>query len=77
MDEFLKERYELAIQRIKEIEKETITEGAIFDYFGSVAHFLMDIDEYYAFVKNGEINKASLEELQEYHQRLWLFLRFL
>ncbi len=71
MDVFLLERYELAVQRIREIEKETLIEGAIFEYFSSVARFLMDIDGYYTFVKEGEIDKASLEELQEWNQRLY------
>jgi hypothetical protein len=71
MDVFLTERYELAVQRIQEIEKEELLEGAILKYFGSVAHFLMDIDGYYTFVKNGNIDKASLEELQQWNLRLY------
>lgn len=71
MDVFLTERYELAVQRIQEIEKEELLEGAILKYFGSVARFLMDIDGYYTFVKNGNIDKASLEELQQWNLRLY------
>ena len=71
MEEFLNERYELAVQRIREIEKEDLIEGAIFRYFGSVARFLMSIDVYYEWVKSGEVARASLEELQEWNLRLY------
>ncbi|MBP3351755.1 MAG: aminopeptidase [Lachnospiraceae bacterium] len=71
MDEFLTERYELAVQRIREIEKEELVKGAMVEYFGSVARFLMDIDAYYEFVKSGEIGRASLGELQEWNLRLY------
>ena len=71
MDEFLTERYELAVQRIREIEKEELLKGAMVEYFGSVARFLMDIDAYYEFVKSGEIGRASLGELQEWNLRLY------
>ncbi len=71
MDIFLSERYELAIQRIREIEKEELLEGAICGYFSSVARFLMDIDGYYTFVKSGKIHGASLEELQGWNRRLY------
>ncbi|MBR4083051.1 MAG: aminopeptidase [Lachnospiraceae bacterium] len=70
-NEILAERYELAIQRIREIEKEELVNGAISDYFGSVARFLMNIDAYLRFVKDGEVDKASLGELQEWNQRLY------
>ena len=71
MDVFLSERYELAVQRIREIEKEELMEGAIFEYFGSVARFLMDVDGYYTFIKSGKMDDASLEELQQWNQRLY------
>ena len=70
-NEILTERYELTIQRICEIEKEEVFKGAMLKYFGSVAHFLMDIAAYFEFVRNKEIDKASLEELQEWNQRLY------
>jgi len=70
-NELLTERYELAVQRIQEIEKEELLEGAILKYFGSVARFLMDIDGYYTFVKNGKMDDASLEELQAWNQKLY------
>lgn len=71
MNDFLTERYELAIQRIREIEKEELFKGAMADYFGDVARFLMNIDAYYEVVRCGEIDRASLEELQEWNSRLY------
>ena len=70
-NEFLAERYELAIQRIREIEKENLGERVMTAYFSGVARFLITIDEYWEFVKSSRIKRAALEELENWNSRLY------
>lgn len=68
--EIVKERYELTIQRIREIEEEEKKEQWQ-KYFCHMAEFLITIDGYYEFVKSGRRNIASLDELQVWNEKLY------
>lgn len=70
--ELLMERFSLAMERIREIPGERL-EGAdgFADYFTVVAKFLMQIEETKAFLDEGGLQKASLEELTRRNHDLY------
>lgn len=69
--EFVEERYQLAIDRIKEISGEHFGQEELERYFESMAEFLLLLDETRIFLNNGGLQKASLEELQERNLKLY------
>ncbi len=72
--EVLRERYALALGRIKEIPTERL-EGlggeSLADYFTEVAKFLLQIDDTASFLEQDGLQKASLEELLERNHKLY------
>lgn len=68
---FLQERFELSIEKIKQIKEECCVEESFKDYFEKVAAFIMLIDEYYTFVSEDGLNTASLETLRDWNYRLY------
>lgn len=69
--EEMKERYDLAMERVLEIPDEHILEEKFQQYFKKMAAFLCLMDETYRFVKSGQLKQASLEELQERNRQLY------
>lgn len=69
--EEMKERYDLAMERVLEIPDEHILEEKFQQYFKKMAVFLCLMDETYRFVKSGKLKLASLEELQERNRQLY------
>ncbi len=69
--EVLQERYELAIERIHQIEKEFYGDEAMDIYFQSVAGFVSTVDAYYQFVRDGGMLTADLETLQKWNEQLY------
>lgn len=69
--EFLKERYELAVERIAQIKEEHGLDGVWNDYFVSVAELLKKIDRYYDFVKQEGTETVELTILQEWNRELY------
>ena len=72
--EVLKERYTLALERMKEIPAERMAGvgGSVFaDYFAEVAEFLLLIDDTANFLEQGGLQKASFEELLERNHKLY------
>jgi len=69
--EELKERYDLALERIREIASEKVLEEKFAAYFCRVAEFLLYMDEMYRFVESGGMRRASLEELQRRNLRMY------
>ena len=69
--EEMKERYDLAMERVLEIPDEHILEEKFQQYFKKMAAFLCLMDETYRFVKSGKLKQASLEELQERNRQLY------
>ncbi|MFI3212022.1 MAG: aminopeptidase [Eubacteriales bacterium] len=65
------ERYELSIDRIKEIQTEEILTGNIRDYFVTVAKFIEGIEETLQFIKESKIEECTLEELQDRNHKLY------
>jgi len=69
--EILQERYELALERIKEIPKEHFGNEQLEKYFASVADFLLLIDHTRSFLAEGGLDKASIAELAERNKALY------
>ena len=69
--EILMERYELAMERIRQMATEQYGDEAWDLYFQTVSGFIKKIDEYYHFVKNGGMRTAVLSDLQKWNQVLY------
>lgn len=65
------ERYELAINRIKEIEKEDALKGSLRDYFQKVATFLRLVDSVAKMIREGSYQELSLDELKAINSSLY------
>ena len=67
----IEERYELAIGRIREIEKESTVGSEFRDYFHEMAGFAIMIDELRTELQSGRYQALELEELKEWNHRLY------
>lgn len=67
----IKERLQLAAERIAEVEKEEILTEPYRTYFQKTAAFILLTVAAYEFVAGGEIKKASRSELKERNQVLY------
>ena len=64
MDELAKERYDLAVERIREIREEKTVADPYLDFFTKTAGFLEEMICLRNRVETGEMKKLSLEELR-------------
>ena len=71
MAENVKERYELAKERILEVLEEDGVRGEYGIYFRKTAAFVGEMTDAYDYVDSGKLYEASLEELQERNRRLY------
>lgn len=69
--ELLGERYELALERIKEIPGEHFGVPALEDYFTAVSLFLVKMGRTWDYVAGGRMKTASLEELKDHNHSLY------
>lgn len=69
--ESLRERYELAMERIGQITEEQYGDKSWDLYFQTVAGFIGKIDGYFRFVKNGGMLTGDLDTLQQWNQVLY------
>ncbi|MGN0505931.1 MAG: aminopeptidase [Lachnospiraceae bacterium] len=69
--ELAAERYELSVGRIREIEKEQNVPERYRDYFKKQAEFILNTVQMAELVKNGTYQKLSLEELEQWNERLY------
>lgn len=69
--EILRERYALVTERIREISGEKLGREELEAYFGSLAEFLLLLDDTGKFLKAGGLEDASLEELQRRNHDLY------
>ena len=65
------ERYELAIDRIRQIPDESICEGQIQIYFRKMARFVFLMDRAWNIVEDGTLRRMTLEELQGFNTELY------
>ena len=70
-NESVKERYELAIERISSIEKEETVSEPFLQYFRSVAGFILTIGKLYEMVEKGAYRCQEIEELEQWNQQLY------
>lgn len=69
--DIINERYEIAIDRIKEISKENIVPQPYGDYFKNVAEFIITIDELNSLVKENKLEDYTLDQLEVLNDRLY------
>lgn len=69
--EILEERYELVMERIREIPKEHFGNEKLESFFSFCAGFLMMLDDTAVFLKEEGLGKASLGELEERNHALY------
>ena len=65
------ERYELSIERIRGIIDEKTVPEIYRDYFGTVSHFILEIDRILKRVQSKPVEACTLEELREENQRIY------
>ncbi len=70
-NEVLKERYELAAERLKNMSDEHLSNEKFNDYFHKVQKFLLMVDDAYNFIKDGKFEKASMEELAKMNKAFY------
>ena len=70
-NEKMKERYELAMNRVTDILKEDTVKAPYNDYFKKVSSFILQIKDLVEMVQCGELKKKSLKELQALNESLY------
>ncbi len=70
-EEFIAERYGLALARIKEIPEESICGEAYRDYFIRMAAFILLTDQTYRLVESGALRQMEMEELKNHNRSLY------
>lgn len=65
------ERYELAVERIKEIPNENIVKEPFEDYFKNMASFVVLLDETRKSLSDGILQRGSIEELAKMNAELY------
>lgn len=70
-NETVMERFELSMDRIKEIVLEDTVKEPYLDYFKKTASFIQMIGEYYQFLEEGKQKAASIEELKTWNHKLY------
>ena len=69
--ELEKERFELAMERIAQIPEDALCEKKYQDYFAKMAEFVLLMKKTWDFVADGELYRASFEELREKNKELY------
>lgn len=68
--DIVNERYNIAIDRIKEIAKENIVKKPYDDFFKKTAAFIIELDNVYRLIKSGKISDLELSELETINEKL-------
>ena len=69
--EWIRARYALAIERIREIAGEEVIEGPGRDYFQKTAGFLVEMDLLLEMIEGKRFKRMSLSEMQELNRELY------
>ena len=70
-NEAVKERWQLAAERLESIAGNPEIEGKLGDYFQKTAGFLLFMMELQEKLTEGVLQEASLDELQTWNRRLY------
>lgn len=68
-DAIIRERYELSLERIREITGEEAAASSFADYFSRTAEFILMVNQVYEEIRSGR--ELSLQECRERNQRLY------
>ena len=71
MEEYYKERYDLALERIREIAENQECASLYQPYFAKTASFVLRIADAWELCESGRLYELSMEELQEHNKRLY------
>ena len=69
--DIIKERYDIAINRIKEIKDDNAVEQKYYDYFVYVSQFILMLDENYGYIQSEKIKDYSEKQLQDLNKKLY------
>lgn len=69
--EIMKERFELVLERIRSIKGESLGNENLEKYFGTVADFLLLLEDNLEFIQAGGLKTAPIEELQRRNKALF------
>jgi leucyl aminopeptidase (aminopeptidase T) len=69
--DIIKERYEISIERIREIQTEGAVKAPFADFFEKSGKLMEKIDGLYQMVQSGEYRTLSLEELEKINESLF------
>lgn len=67
----IKERYDIAIERIKEIITEDTVEEKFLPYFVAAAQFILKIDNLLGLIESKKIEELTLEQLTALNKDLY------
>ena len=74
LNDSVSERYELMVDRISSYTKDQNEKAVTLeldDYFRTTAEFILVLDEWKNFVNDGGLDRASIEELREWNDKLY------
>ena len=69
--DIIKERYDIAINRIKDIKEDNAVEQKYYDYFVYVSQFILMLDEIYGEIQSEKIKDYSEKQLQDLNKKLY------
>ncbi len=67
----MEERYELALNRIRQVSEEKLSNSAFNEFFHGMADFLALMDDTLSFVKKGGLYSADIEELAKLNKQIY------
>ena len=71
----IEERYELAVERIRQIYQEESVNERFLPFFRETAEFLLMMDELKKQMEDGTYRKLGLEELEAWNRRCYADIR--
>ena len=69
--DIIKERYDIAINRIKDIKEDNAVEQKYYDYFVYVSQFILMLDKIYGEIQSEKIKDYSEKQLQDLNKKLY------
>ena len=69
--EVIRERFDLALERIRQISMESMENQALDDYFQSVAKFILLLEDNRQFIERGGLQTAPIDELRQRNAALY------
>lgn len=67
----IEERYQIAIDRVREIKTEELVEEQYISYFQTISEFIIKLDRVYKEVKENKLDNYTMEQLKELNSQLY------